>query len=432
MSNTSKYNVVTSGKLVNGFDLIDVEAAFAKLFKIPLEKAAKVVGHQRTLKKDLPLESAQNYIKKLKAIGLDAELVDSESATIINLAAEPPTQETKKEANSLALEQIDSPTQAKPELQLEPTEEEILQQQNVSSVAQKLIVCPKCGHEQVMAEQCESCGVYLHKVLALEEPAPEGPKLSFRGGRVHEVNETETEDTDEFESAIKLPSIVAAVIAAVAGAFLWKAIALGLNYEIGYVAWGIGGLIGAASAIAGSRGNQAGIMCGVLAAAAILGGKYLVTDAFFSDMDLLTKTLDETFQSEEFGTSMQEMMKYAYEEEIKIAEYYRDNVVDEGEEALREFMTEYGYSDTYEPDDVTRREIREFNDSSKPMLLKLASDQLTFEEWQKETMQLGLEETDVSKLDIVIESLGPIDILFFILGVGTAYRLGTGEDFAKV
>jgi len=70
--------------------------------------------------------------------------------------------------------------------------------------------------------------------------------------------------------------IVCGVIAAVIGAVVWAAVAFYANVEIGYLAWGIGLLVGLGVSL-GSRtgGVGAALVAVVLTALSILGGKYV-------------------------------------------------------------------------------------------------------------------------------------------------------------
>ena len=64
--------------------------------------------------------------------------------------------------------------------------------------------------------------------------------------------------------------------AAAAGAVVWAEIAVATNYEVGFIAWGIGALVGVAASRASSRGGSAVAAIAVTAALlGVLAGKYL-------------------------------------------------------------------------------------------------------------------------------------------------------------
>jgi hypothetical protein len=69
--------------------------------------------------------------------------------------------------------------------------------------------------------------------------------------------------------------IVGAVIGALAGALVWGALTYFLKIEVGYVAWGIGGLVGfLALAFSGGEGSPGlGVCCAGIALLGIVAGK---------------------------------------------------------------------------------------------------------------------------------------------------------------
>lgn len=57
------------------------------------------------------------------------------------------------------------------------------------------------------------------------------------------------------------------------GALLWAGIAYANGYEVGYVAWAIGGLVGGGMVLGGGRGVAHAGIAAALALVDILGGK---------------------------------------------------------------------------------------------------------------------------------------------------------------
>ena len=85
-----------------------------------------------------------------------------------------------------------------------------------------------------------------------------------------------------------MKAIVAAIIGGIVGALIWGAIAHFTGYEVGYVAWGIGALVGFLSAKAGGEGMPNGAICAVITIAALLAGKFV---AFKMTFDVELKAL---------------------------------------------------------------------------------------------------------------------------------------------
>ncbi|MCA9280062.1 MAG: hypothetical protein H6815_12560 [Phycisphaeraceae bacterium] len=71
--------------------------------------------------------------------------------------------------------------------------------------------------------------------------------------------------------------IVLASIAGAVGAILWALIAYYLELEIGWAAWGIGGLVGFAMALGAQKEASAttGVIAAVIALLSVVGGKYI-------------------------------------------------------------------------------------------------------------------------------------------------------------
>ena len=86
---------------------------------------------------------------------------------------------------------------------------------------------------------------------------------------------TTTAGPEPSESLLR--AIAGGVVAAVAGGVAWALIVKASDYEVGFVAWGIGFLVGTAVVFAtrGAKGRQLQVVAVVLALVGILIGKYL-------------------------------------------------------------------------------------------------------------------------------------------------------------
>jgi len=74
-------------------------------------------------------------------------------------------------------------------------------------------------------------------------------------------------------------AVMAGLIAAIAGGAIWAVIVVFTGYEVGWVAWGVGGLVGFAMAKATpTRSRALGLRAAVLAAAGLLIGKWLIIE----------------------------------------------------------------------------------------------------------------------------------------------------------
>lgn len=391
MDKTSTYNLVSRGELQPGFQLAEVQTAFAGLFKVQLAQAQKLVGCKAVIKKNLDYEKAELYKKRLESIGMVVRLMPTDNQPVVSL----PT--------TLALEPIDTPVQ-----------NTAVSAPVVQSGQQ---VCPKCGLEQAPGNECRGCGIFFDKYFAkieassvsgLDSPASNGARVYPGAARAS------AEVVEGAADSVEAKALVAAAVAAIAGALVWKLIATVFNYELGIIAWGIGGLVGFAAAKLGSRGDVAGALCGVLALLAILGGKYMVVDGYKSEI--------ANILSAEYGN---DIFLAAYEESTSAAKAYVANVDDEA--SLRQFMVAHEYTDETTPSAISAEEVALFKEYSAPILEQLAYDGLSMEDWKASTfdaVQTGID--DISTFDLMKEDFSWIDLLFYFLGVSTAFRLGRG------
>jgi len=378
MTDSATYSVITSGELLKGFEPAQVIEAFSALFKVTPEKAGILMKDRRVIKKQIDLKSAELYKSKLEGIGL-----------------------------AVTLEEHVPPAAAGMSLSLAPTDDEIQAESaaEISSGTTKpdTITCPKCNSEQsATVKQCEGCGVFMHKVLDLdvESSSPQTEHASA----AHEESEISEEE------GLTGKSLAAGVAVAVAGALIWNLIATVFGYEIGLLAWAIGGIVGFAVTATGSNGLNAGIACGVLALVAILGGKYMIYSGFKDDItDAIAGSRDE--------------MQYLYDDEMKAADAYSDVINDS---TLRQFMVNNGYSEYSDTDDITEEEIEYFQDNFAPRFSSYTYGLPTFEEWYQSTIIDNLD--DISTIDMIKEDFTPVDFVFLLLGVATAFRLGRGGE----
>ena len=136
MSESPTYNVLLSSELISGFETATVVDAFARMFKLSPEKAVSMIGSRLVVKKAVELQVARTYQRKLNAIGIEVNL--EILGGLDELSLEP-------------MEQRVSSADGSEDHLLEPGQ----------------MLCPKCKVLQPKAEECSSCGVYIHKVLGL-------------------------------------------------------------------------------------------------------------------------------------------------------------------------------------------------------------------------------------------------------------------------
>ncbi len=350
MTKQATYRVVANGGILNGFQESDVVNAFAKLFDMTQEKALTYLEPNKLVNHSLTKSRADDYKVKIESLGIPVTV------------------------------QCDEP-ESQPE-----------------ASATQTISCPKCQLAQAKSTECTGCGIIFEKYNNRNET--ESP-----------LETTSTvKDTDSADSSLPLFAFIAPLIAALIGAFVWKGIALSFGYELGLIAWAIGGAVGAAAVITGGRGDVMGGYCAVITLLAIFAGKYMI----MSSVQLELATL---FESESGSAMMTEL----YEEAEYDAQAFA--VIDKSDASVKAFMVDHYYTDADEAIFVTDRELEDFRADIQPFL---ESDDPT----QIYTAELGNEPSfaaamsSASPTSMVFESLGFIDLLFAFFGLSTAFQLG--------
>ena len=202
--------------------------------------------------------------------------------------------------------------------------------------------------------------------------------------------------------------IIAGAIAGIIGAAAWAIIAYAASLEIGWLAWLIGGAVGWSVSIAGEKGPRAGLIAGVIAVISICGGK--IAAAHFAMGKYIEK---------ELGSHITEESYNKIKEDAKI--FAKLTSPDE----YPAFMVEREYTEAAKPEEVTQEERDRFAESQAKYLRDFQADPPTFDEWKAQRLAIArmLMAMQVTLWDMLKMTLGLFDIVFFLLGVGTAYRV---------
>lgn len=222
-------------------------------------------------------------------------------------------------------------------------------------------------------------------------------------------------------------AVLGGLLGGVLGAALWALIALVTSYEIGWIAWAVGGLVGYGVALGNRGAPHSPVASGVLAAAitllAIPAGKYaLVELSVPSDAELVSILMENT-RNDEFVIS-----------------YVADDVVDELEASGETVDWPPGVDpavastrEEYPPDVWTEAEARWASMSEG----EREDFRGVVEEITRENVAASLPEIRATIRDgAFLRSFAPMDLLFFGLAVVTAYGVAaggrkTGEEVAE-
>lgn len=379
MNDLSTYMVISTGQLQENFGLDDVINSFAKLFKTTPEKAGKYVGVQKILKKNLELSKAQALKTRLENIGMVIALKEHKLVA----ASE----------NSLVIEE------------------------KASTKEDTTMICPKCNLRQEKAEQCTACGVYVRKLLAPSAndtiigqttimKKPEVP--------VQEDSESSFTSSASKSKSLKFAGITAAGVVAVIGALLWKYITVWFGYEFSIIAIGIGLAVGIAAVMFESEGVATGVICAIFTLLSIFGGKYM---AMSSLQETWAQDITTAIEGEE------ETYRKYYKQDIAAAKAFGNGIDDRNE--LVAFLSEHGYSEFYDVENITDTEIADFNEFVVPHLKRISETNPTFEQWLDGTFNENVQE--MSTMSLMFLNFGILGIVFLFLGVGAAFKMGMGE-----
>ena len=108
---------------------------------------------------------------------------------------------------------------------------------------------------------------------------------------------------------MKAHVLLGAVAGAVIGAVIWAAVTAGTGYEVGYVAWGVGILVGMGAKLLGGEGVPTGIACAVLALLSIFSGKMVA--AHYIVRGEIVDSMQDMFTQQDYDVAMREAEDFA-------------------------------------------------------------------------------------------------------------------------
>lgn len=195
------------------------------------------------------------------------------------------------------------------------------------------------------------------------------------------------------------PAVVAGLVAGVVGGFVWALIVAYTGYEVGWVAWGVGALVGfVMAAVSPVRSTGMGIRAAVLAAVGLIVGKWLIVE--FAAVPQM--------RDEILGDSL------ALEQVVFVDMVERDQL----------------------PSDIVTDLARSAPDDSVAVAARTRlSDALderiaAMSEAERESVATRYARAVVSDLgfvDRIRATLSAWDLLWFFLAVGTAWKLTAGS-----
>jgi len=394
MSDSQAYDLYSTGKVVDGFDQDQVAQSFSGLFNCAQEKALAYATTKKIIRKEIDKATGESYSETLRSIGLDVQLIPRT----------PPAEEPAAANGGLSLTPIETETDEQDDesagmgLTNTPAQPAAAANPGNTVAAAGAAVTGAAVVGPAAIAQANTGAAAQVKKADYERDKQE--RDAMRQAAIDEFNHVEP-----FAKAIMGP-----IAGAIIGAIIW-AIVIKLGYEFGLIALAVGGLIGKAANYTGFIGYTRGVICALLCAAAIFGGKYIGYTLVYDEiMDGASGYVNEAGETEAWDAM--------YKREA--AELADMNQTDAN---LKKFMlaNEYAFSD--EP--ITAYDLEYFRESQIPYINEMAG--LSAEEVTSE-MGFDEEELNLSVWSLVMGGLGGLDLLFLFLGMGTAFRLATEDE----
>lgn len=196
--------------------------------------------------------------------------------------------------------------------------------------------------------------------------------------------------------------ILGAVGGALLGMFIWYFLIKVTGYEIGIVAWGVGLLVGgAARVVSRNPSNALGLVCGGCAFVAIVGGQYLA----------LLAVVDK---------EMEQLAVTSYREELAVA---KSALEVQTREQIVHFLS---VRDEVQPAEVTEQDVKNFQEEELQEYKDFVNGEPSEREYVDSLKKLG--GMFYSKGELFKESLSLFTLLWLFLGVGSAWKLGSGYE----
>jgi hypothetical protein len=197
-----------------------------------------------------------------------------------------------------------------------------------------------------------------------------------------------------------------AILAAFLGTVVWAGITAVTGYQIGWMAIGLGALIGAGVKLGGGQGKPAALFAGGLAIVAMFLGNLMAANI----------ALNKAITEEAKAALTQEAYQHALAE--------ADEFVLISENEYADFIVKHEYTEAKSTRDVSREDLQMFADYSVPELRRIHTDHPDFNTWRNDAyqnMQAGIK-SQVNLVQVVVEDLGVIGFLFMGMGLMAAVR----------
>ncbi len=206
-----------------------------------------------------------------------------------------------------------------------------------------------------------------------------------------------------------IKSGIGALIAGVIGGAIWAAIAYYAHVEIGWIAWGVGVLVGIGAVVgAGDRAEfTTGLLAAVIALASVAGGKYAAVQMEVSKL-IHEKGIDKVSE-DDAKVFMARQLVEEYTKANKKLAWPKDMDEDSAEEA-KDFPADLWKDTTTRWDGMDQKARDAYCQSVEEQRREAIAA------FSNAVTQQGFQ-----------ASFSPWDILWALLAIGSAYKIGSGS-----
>jgi hypothetical protein len=208
---------------------------------------------------------------------------------------------------------------------------------------------------------------------------------------------------------MNMMGLLGACAGAVLGAAAWAAITYFTQYELALAAWAIGGVVGYGAVVLGGRGTAMAVTAAALTIVAIVAGKLLAMQL------ILEKEMANVIEAS--------LGQAQYQEYLADAAAFASL---DSEAQHAQFMVDHAYTEAAMSAQVSAEELGWFREEIAPMLESLHAEQPGYDEWRANaTGEIESSFAEASLITFLVEDLHPLDALFALLGIITAYSVVT-------
>jgi len=409
MSDNQAFDLISTGKVCDGFDQEQVMQSFQELFNCSEAKARAYTTTKKVVRKEIDKDTGMSYGKTLKSIGLDVRLVPRK----------PPEAEPPAANGELSLAPVEDETESGDEDSADVLSSDNTADEENPATAAKPAEAAALGATAAVGAAANE-GMVISRANAVRAgEATNATGVANRPPRKEVPDDIDDIDDDE---NLFVKALIGPAAAAVVGMLIWAAVIVGLEKEHAIIAAIVGGVVGAGAKLTDYTGSSGrGVVCAVMVFLAICGGKWFGYSWYLDPAKEAAAAYLDELNSEELlqlSTDYADMMQA---EAIALSKMEHTDV------NIRAFMMEndYYYDHMENGGFPTRAEIDEFKEYTMPEIMSYLD--YNGEDLSEDYQSIASFE-NFSVWEAIKADLGLLDLLFLFFGIGAAYRMAFDDE----